>query len=468
MFFLKREKKGSKGFLSKLNLIWKSKKYRENKNLFFLETTSNIAKSFKLFIRLFLLFIMPILSLLLILFVVIIAVWQWFNPNFTNNLLITIPQNNMVGGFVEYVLQAICSVLYMIFIKPILLLLNGFQTIMIFLTNGALINKLLFGGKKILELPIAFFLTLSIAIGLLFIFISIKIVDIIAASGDKKIHKIKRSSHNLFISIIGVILIPIIFYLVNTLVTSILNLIIVNIMGTTQNIGLVIFNSCFNDGIHNVTEVPTDWKTFENINQFDFILCLVAETCICYMSFMMVILVVETSLIISFLFIVSPFVIFWSITDEGKRFFSWKEITIARFVSLFVIYLIYCLFITSVTIISELSTMLPKDIGILKCILNLVFMFTAFGAVLQSPKLVDSIMGGTTMADGMARILGVHNTTKNVLGTALIGSKKGRERREKKQGENATMLNTAGGVVGAGRGIGNYFKRSIKDLKKGV
>ncbi|RUO86434.1 Mbov_0396 family ICE element transmembrane protein [Spiroplasma endosymbiont of Megaselia nigra] len=274
------------------NFNLKSKKSKQiNSGVSSISTTVNkIIKKIALIIGIAFL---PTMLFLLILFTVVFAVWNFFNPDSFNTDVVNNSMSTAAiettptpmggtGGFMENVLQAVSAILYLFFIRPILWLLGQMQEVIYFMGAGKLTDKLLFGTENSwMGIPAAFWVCIGIAIALAMLCVSIRLIEIMMAHVKDKGQKFKKVWLNLFLAVIAIPAIPVAFIFFNYVINTITQTIINNGYLSTKDIGLFIFNSSFDNGMHDFDYVPASW-TFDDSVHFNYLICLFSETFMIY------------------------------------------------------------------------------------------------------------------------------------------------------------------------------------------
>ncbi|MBP1526638.1 MAG: hypothetical protein H9Q66_01725 [Spiroplasma ixodetis] len=467
MFILGRERKGVRGLFPKIRNLKTNRKFKDVKILKQVEGLEIFVKISKLIFKIFTFIFLPIFLILVIILAVVFAVWHWFNPtngdllhisNFLNydnlNINNDLQSKNLIGGFVESVLEAVCAVLYVIFISPILWVLSSFQVIIVYMASGGLLTEFLFGNNStFLNVPKPFIIVSGIAIGLMTLFFTLKMFEIMNAKHNIKAIKLKSGVTNILFALIGVVFIPIMFIILNTLIIGITKIIAESGNLSTTDLGLTVFNSSFTDKIQDFKEVPK-WIGFKDSANFSYLICIIAELFVCYSMFLIGIMLIWNAFELLILFCMSPLPIAWCIEDEGKRFRAWKEVTIARFINIAIIFLTYTIFIASLGVFAKISNNMPTTAS--RPVFILLGLFAGVTAVIKAPSMLAGVLGNHNMAlsEGLSTIIGMKAVTggiKTVGGTLLLGSKKKRLVMSRSLGEKANIVNTAGGIVGASR-----------------
>lgn len=342
------------------------------------------------------------------------------------------------GWLLGSILDAVFAILYIVFIYPLLWILKEFQNVVYFMSGGDLANKLLFSNTKF-GVPPLFIAVVILAAFLLVIFIAIRAVEIMIV--EEKANKLKSTLKNFILLIIAIPAIPIVFYTLNMIVNLVTQAIITASGIDYHDIGLFIFNSCFDNGIHNYSYVPANW-TFDDHAHFNYLLCLFSEGFMIYIFLLIGLFLFWRIAELLILYVISPLIIISSVNDEGRRFMLWKDMALGRFISFNMIFLTYSLFLCSMSAFAEISTMIPQ--AGTRPIFILLGIF-AFGiVVVKSPQLLNSIMGGNAaLSDGIGNIMGLKIATNAFISGSVL-----------------TMKGVKGGVLLSGK-VGKASQHTI-------
>jgi hypothetical protein len=392
---------------------------------------NNIIKKMAMF--LFITFL-PLMLIAVIIVVIIAAMMAIFAPD-TINKFTTIHASELLikssqlasdsGGdapswLLSSIMNAVFAILYLIFIKPLLWLLNKFQDIIYFMSGGNLANRLLFeNNNNPNSVPMLFIVVLSIAGIILTLLLAGRMIEIMLA--DEKHIKLKATLRNIILLFIAIPAIPIIFFTLNIVVNLLTQAIMQASNFNMQNIGLFIFNSSFDNGMHNFDYVPASW-TFTDSGHFNYLMCLFSEGFMIYIFLLIVLFLFWRTAELLILYVLSPIVIVSAIQDEGRRFRNWKELTVARFLSFNMVFLAYSCFLWSITVFAEIGNAISDKTT--RPIFTLLGIF-AFGiVVVKSPQLLASIMGGnTSLSEGVGNIMGLKVVTSAFIsGGTLVTS----------------------------------------------
>ncbi|KAF0850295.1 Mbov_0396 family ICE element transmembrane protein [Spiroplasma poulsonii] len=376
---------------------------------------------------------LPLMLIAVIIVAIIAAIIAIFTPDTINHFTST----NSSEMFIQYnqsvsdgggdapswllgkIMDAVFMVLYIIFIKPLLWLLNKFQDIIYFMSGGNLANRLLFENNTASGVPMLFIMMLSIAGIILALLLAGRMIEIILA--DEKHNKLRMTLRNMILLFVAIPTIPVIFYTLNIIVNLLTQAIMQASNLKLQNIGLFIFNSSFDNGMHDFDYVPVSW-TFTDSGHFNYLLCLFSEGFMIYIFLLIALFLFWRTAELLILYVLSPVVIVSAIQDEGRRFKNWKELTVARFISFNMVFLAYSLFLWSMSVFAEIGKAIPDPTT--RPIFTLLGIF-AFGiVVVKSPQLLSSLLGGTTsLSDGIGNIMGLKIATNTFMtGGALTVS----------------------------------------------
>lgn len=142
------------------------------------------------------------------------------------------------------------------------------------MSGGNLANRLLFENNTASGVPMLFIVILSIAGIILVLLLAVRMIEIMLA--DEKHSKLRITLRNMILLFVAIPTIPVIFYTLNIIVNLLTQAIMQASNLQLQNIGLFIFNSSFDNAMHNFTYVPASW-TFKDSGHFNYLLCLFSE-----------------------------------------------------------------------------------------------------------------------------------------------------------------------------------------------
>ncbi|WDA54970.1 MAG: hypothetical protein PPFGHCPK_01451 (plasmid) [Spiroplasma endosymbiont of Drosophila atripex] len=421
MFFKKQKEKNK----SPLLFNFRSKKSQKHKDNSSQELVWIIQKIIQKIGIIFAISFLPIFFLLVIILAVIIAVWHFFHPDVYMGVLnpilndVVLQTNLTANDFVKSVIEAMSAILYVVFIQPILWLLNQFQVIVDFIGGGTLNNKILFNNSDWHGVPILFFTVLGISLAILLVLLSVRFIEIKLTDKNMS-QKINSTFRSLLLIIPVIVGIPIAFYLLNSLINSITTIIIKSGGTDVKNIGLFIFNSSFTNGLHHFKEVPDSWGFSDSAN-FGYFQCLCAEGFMVYIllqiSAFLFVRVAEQVLLL----IIGTLFAIWMVQDEGRKFRNWKDLTMNRFISFSMVFVAYTIFLNSISALSEISNIVPSESA--KPIFTLIGTFGFGITVIKAPQLLGTIFGGNIgLADGIGNLMGLKASTGAfVSGTKLLG-----------------------------------------------
>lgn len=184
-----------------------------------------------------------------------------------------------------------------------------------------------------------------------------RMIEIMLA--DEKHIKLKATLRNIILLFIAIPTIPIIFFTLNIIVNLLTQAIMQASNFNMQNIGLFIFNSSFDNGVHNFDYVPASW-TFTDSGHFNYLMCLFSEGFMIYIFLLISLFLFWRTAELLMLYVLSPIVIVSTIQDEGRMFRNWKELTVARFLSFNMVFLAYSCFLWSITVFAEIGNAIPR------------------------------------------------------------------------------------------------------------
>ncbi|UNF62724.1 Mbov_0396 family ICE element transmembrane protein [Spiroplasma poulsonii] len=378
--------------------VGKSAKIKPTSFKNFIAIVNNMIKKMAIFLIISFLPLMLIAVIIVVIIAVIMTIFipdtiNHFTSTHSSELFIQYSQTASDSGgdapswLLGKILEAVFAILYIIFIKPILWLLNKFQDIIYFMSGGNLANHLLFENNTASGVPMLFIVMLSIAVIILVLLLAVRAIEIMLA--DEKHSKLKITLRNMILLFVAIPTIPVIFYTLNIIVNLLTQAIMQASNLQLQNIGLFIFNSSFDNGMHDFDYVPASW-TFKDSGHFNYLLCLFSEGFMIYIFLLIALFLFWRTAELLILYVLSPVVIVSAIQDEGRRFKNWKELTLARFISFNMVFLAYSLFLWSMSVFAEIGKAIPDPTT--RPIFTLLGIF-AFGiVVVKSPQLLSSLL----------------------------------------------------------------------------
>ncbi len=414
----------------------------------------------------------PIFFVILLIAAVILAVWHdIFGASAASSVAINhyfqfshVSNGQlMYGGFMHDVAEAMEKILWMIFIKPIIWLLNQVTNVVYFIGSGG-VNKQVFTAKSITlsNFPSTykmFFIALGVSIGLMAVLLGVKLMMIMGERFDQKGIAVRRTFQNVIFVVVSVLLMPFVFYMINNL-TDIITAYINKGTSHNYNLGLRIFNASFNNGEHHFTYIPDAWK-FTDSGKFNYIICLFAE---CFMIYVMVLIALNLFIRIFelfFLFCVSPLVVASTVADvDGnlKHFKNWSEITLQKFILFSFIFLAFNIFITSISIFTKVAVLIKSQET--RPIFVLLGIFGASIVCIKAPQILNSIVGGqASLMDSLSHLSGLKTASSAVV-TGGMGYAAGRM--AKKGMFGFSKKNALGGLKKVGQ-----FKKGAVGFAKG-
>lgn len=441
----------------------KNKQHKnKNQNTSAIHIVQKFMKKFSIIVGILFL---PIILFFVLIIATIIAVWHWLNPIEFNgvmtNFLATQGQHyNLLGGFINSVVQAVCAVFYLILIKPILWLLKIIQDIIYFLGGGSFTNALFFNNKDWHGVPNLFIALLGLSFAVLAVILAVKLIEI-KISNWNKASQIGTAAKNLLLLTPLMLAIPIAFYVFNTVINLFTQELINNGTVNSNDLGLFIFNSSFDNGFHNFDYVPDSWGFADNGN-FNYLICLVTEAFMMYILLLVSIqLFVICAELLIFL-IIGCLLATTIVQDEGRKFRNWKDLVVARFLSFSFIFLVYNIFLSSIPVISKTSTLMPNDLA--RPIFSVIGIISFGIVVTKSSTLLSSVLGTkASLFDSINGLRETQTATAGIMGATTLASNfiKMPLKTASHTVGTAGAINTLGKEVGYGLVAKEIIKRPI-------
>ena len=443
----------------------------KNKRKFKVTNASEtLKKVFKKLLMIILLAVVPVFFVILLIVAVILAIWHdIFGAQAVSSMAInhyfhfaTNNASNSYGGLMDDVVKAMEKILYLIFIKPILWVLNQVTSVIFFIGSGSVNKQIFKGGVSLANLPKMYLIALAVAIGLIGVLLGVKLIMVMGERFDQKGVTVRRAFQNMIFVVASVLLMPVVFFLINNL-TDIITGYINQSMNNKNNLGLFIFNSSFDNGKQNFTSVPDSWS-FHDSSHFNYIVCLFAE---CFMIYVMILVALNLFIRIFelfMLFCISPIVLVSTVADvDGnlKHFKNWSEITIQKFILFSFIFLAFNIFLTSLNIFTSIATAIPSEPT--RPVFVLLGIFGASIVVIKAPQILNSIVGGqASLMDSLSHLSGLKTATSALSTSAMMtgGMVAGASKLSKKGlfGFNKTTRNADG----------SFSTKKVMPLKSGA
>lgn len=385
----------------------------------------------KIFKRLGLIFLMAFGSFFLlfaITTIIVLSIIHQFDPTQYGQIMVNLKVVNsttQLGSFVDDAVKAMEAVLYVIFIKPILWILNQTSQVVNFLGSGIVSQKVLFGTKNTFwNVPLEFWVVLIVAIAIIVILLTIKLIIVMCSHYEKQGAMFRSTITNTLGAIVLMLLIPVIFISINFIVVTITEFIISNSGPKQVNLGLWIFNASFDNGFQNFTSVP-DTFNFADSEHFNYIICLFAEGFMVYILFLISINLFTRVFELLLLYCVSPLVVGSIVSDTTgnyKTMRNWSNVVLQRFILFFFIFAAYNIFLNSISLFAEISKLIP--VKTTRPIFVLIGILGAGVVVIKAPNILNSIIGGeASILDSLSHITGIGTASRGfIVGGGLMTS----------------------------------------------
>lgn len=368
--------------------------------------------------------IIPIFFLFILIMAIVFMVWHWFWPGGFNHQMVLMhietlktlaSNNNQVGGLMDDVVKAIEKVIYIVFIHPILWFLNQTTIVVFFIGQGNISKALFKNNYKIMNLPIEYVVCFGVAIGLIGLLFGIKMLLIMGERHQDKGKEFRKTMHNFLFAFVGMILIPLIFFMVNNLITWITNFVNAKTTGSSHNLGLFIFNASFDNGTHHFTYVPDAWN-FTDSGHFNYIVCLFAEIFMIYMMILICLNLFTRVFELFLLYVISPIVLVSTVVDSdgsNKHFKNWSELTIQKFLLFTFIFLAFNTFLSTISIFTKIAIAIPSTAT--RPVFILLGIFGSSLVVTKAPQILNAIVGGqASLMDSLASMTALGNATRAI------------------------------------------------------
>lgn len=333
------------------------------------------------------------------------------------NLLKKYQNYQIIDDLLTQVMKIIFAVAYQFIITPIIYVLSGMQQIILVLSGGELVQKLLFQDNE--YSPVKFYLVmLGIALILAILILIIKSITTMFKSKNTT-GEIRGMLRRTLFAFSIIVFVPFFFFLTNTLITLITNMITTSMNLKNQDIGVMLFNCSFTDGIHNWEYVP---KTmfFSGWSKFQPLICILAMATVTYVLFISTLYLFWRAGEIFLYYVLSPLVIFSAI-ENAQRLNNLKNLIFSRFFGITMVFISYSMFISAQGILLQVSNLLPNNL------FAGVFMICgtiAFGLLIpKSPAIVNSILGNSfAVNDGIQSLFALKTVSTGINIGAKLGA----------------------------------------------
>lgn len=326
--------------------------------------------------------------------------------------------------------RAIWNLTYSIFIFGPLCIVNGLGDAITFLSGPKIINLVFDTNSKYFKVPPQFIIFLAISIALVAIFGACSILQALIKQNVKS--ELVGLFNRIIMFVILMVFIPLFFWLINFTITSIMALLMPQLIDGRSLADLVgklgFIDGKKHDDWHYDIGYP-DWNHYNLfLGAFGSIFCLL-------IFFLMGISLIKRNFDLFLLYIISP-VVLASIASGAKwqKIHLWKDLVIGRFISSLGIILTLTLFINLQPIMLNVATNLSSDwVG--QATFQLLFLAGGAVAVLDAQLLFSTLIGNTVgVHDGLNMLIANKNVNKGLktgtlgamgVGTNLMAGKKG-------------------------------------------
>jgi hypothetical protein len=311
---------------------------------------------------------------------------------------------------------------------------------------------------------------------------------------EKFISGFKNSLKSIFI----IFFIPIFFWIINYLITG-LSEFLFNIEGNKKGFTdqIYLIGAPESDDKIREASISKDFSAPEDIEKWNIFLSVFSAFFMLIICFLISLSLVQRIFDLFILFIISPFVTSVFPLDGGKRFFIWKDMVIAKFVSSTATILSFVVFLD---ILPKATYLISNQFSsfFLQNIVNLLVIIAGGLNTVKAPQFLSSLVGDSLSVEAGPELF---NSARSVFGSTKKAFKSGKslligKKQENLPSENGTgsnennsiFSNLHGGVLGTSKKILNStfvntpskligfaipikrhgFKKVSKSIAKGV
>ncbi len=373
--------------------------------------------------------------------------------------------NALCGDFLG-IGQAIWELIYKIFVKGPLYIVEGVGDAIKFLSGQKLIDIIFNVNSQSHSFGISkeFLIFIGIAITLILLLGSMHILRIALSSNAKGE---VSSMTNRVICILGIILmIPIIFFCINFITTQLISLILDNNLSgrsLANQVGSLGFLSGHPPSGWNYTSIP-------NWNHYSLFVGIFGSWFCMFVFFLLGLSLVKRLFDIFLLYIISPAVFSTAVGDtKWTKVNLWKDLTISRFLSALGA-------VIALKVFMDLEPQLINSVSLQnwswfsKITLQLLFLTGGAIAVVQSQVLFSNLIGGNVgISEGMSMLTTAKIASGGIKagGAGILGGLK--VALGGKRGFSSRNNNSSGGLLNGQNNQGNLkFHQKINPLHSGV
>ncbi len=295
----------------------------------------------------------------------------------------------------------VASMIIWIFVQFFARLLIGVEKLIwvfggAFFSFGLIINET---SSGFFGLPIFFELMFWFALGFLLFLTSYTIFKTVVKIDDEKFkkRKIKSITASVVITVFSIVIIPIFYISLNSLVYLLTYIFTIPVSGTINDFSIVksLFSSTYTVPGYSMSQgLPDIWEVFGAImnGEFRILLFTFGLFGISIGIFRIIFLLISRNLTILYLLIVSPLVATTYQIDDGARFKNWFLKTNSVFFSVVVIVISYGIFITTVDVFFNILENSDLDNNLLVVLGMILFYTIALLSIERGNKMFSSLM----------------------------------------------------------------------------
>lgn len=266
-------------------------------------------------------------------------------------------------------------------------------------------NDLFYFNRE--NLPLIFIIFCIVAFTLTSIIFIIHLIIIQFSEGGSFRQKLAISIKNSVSAFILIIFIPIFFWFLNFFTFLLADLVNkISTFNKKQNVSII--QILYSVGAYkrvNLWNWTTEFEPPEDIENWNLLIQFFACLFFLIVCFYLALALVQRLFELFFLFLISPFIISMIPIDNYRRFFIWKDLVIAKFISSFITNLTFVVFLN---ILPKLFFSLPDKIGdwFFRQIIIFIFLVGCSFSAIRIQNLSSQLLGNTSGLGEGKRMIG--------------------------------------------------------------
>lgn len=291
-------------------------------------------------------------------------------------------------GFFAWIFYPI---IWNIFIKGALILINAFQTVLEYITSDIIFDAL-FQGKhiSIANIPAPFFIFGILSVVIIFMLFFIQYISLLFNDDLSFKERIVKSLKNSFLAGVFVIIMPIVFYGLAWTFSFFQKSILIAFGVEKNQLAQLLYYIGDPHWDGTITEID-DFTTPNNIANYNWITQILGTWSMMIIVVLLGIFIMKIFFELLVLFITGPIAAAMMVKDDGKIFRQWKDLVIGKVVIALASLIAFGVFILLMTLFLKLSV---NNFSFLTRQLFLVILIIGGGfMVLEIPQAAGALVG---------------------------------------------------------------------------